>query len=74
MGPTVLLPPVEAVLRIFIDLKNISSSAGFEPANLWSNSKHDNHQITYDNNGVGTLVDMAYKNPFLAMSSRVAIK
>jgi hypothetical protein len=36
-------PPKEAVLRIFIALKNPSLSAGFEPANRGSNSNHDNH-------------------------------
>jgi hypothetical protein len=29
--------PKEGVLRIFIGLKNLSSSAGFEPASLGSN-------------------------------------
>jgi hypothetical protein len=33
----------EVVLRIVITLKNPSSSAGLEPANLGSNGKHDNH-------------------------------
>jgi hypothetical protein len=32
-----------AVLRIFIAIKNPSSSAGFEPANLGYNGKHDKH-------------------------------
>jgi hypothetical protein len=32
--------PKEVVLRIFITLKNPSSSAGFEPANLGSSDKH----------------------------------
>jgi hypothetical protein len=32
-------PPKEVVLRIFITLKNPSSSAGFEPANLGSSGK-----------------------------------
>jgi hypothetical protein len=36
-------PPKEVVLRIFIALKNPSLTAGFEPANLGANSKHDNH-------------------------------
>jgi hypothetical protein len=31
------------VLQNFIAFKNPSSSAGFEPANLGSNGKHDNH-------------------------------
>jgi hypothetical protein len=35
-------PPKEVVLRIFITLKNPSSSAGFEPANLGSSGKHPN--------------------------------
>jgi hypothetical protein len=36
----------KVVLRILIALKNPSSSAGFEPVNLGSNGKHDNHQTT----------------------------
>jgi hypothetical protein len=32
-----------AVLLIFIAIKNPSTSAGFEPSNLASNGKHDNH-------------------------------
>jgi hypothetical protein len=35
--------PKEVMLRIFIALKSLSSSAGFEPANLLPNGKHDNH-------------------------------
>jgi hypothetical protein len=33
-------PPKEVVLQIFIALKNPSSLAGLEPANLGSNGKH----------------------------------
>jgi hypothetical protein len=33
-------PPKKVVLRIFIGLKNRSSSAGFEPTNTGSNDKH----------------------------------
>jgi hypothetical protein len=33
-------------LQIFIVLKNPSSSAGFEPANLGTSDKHDNHYTT----------------------------
>jgi hypothetical protein len=41
MGPTAFAsPPREVMLRIFITLKNPSSSAGFEPANLGSSGKH----------------------------------
>jgi hypothetical protein len=36
------IPPKEVVLLIFIALKNPSSSAGFEPANLEYNGKHAN--------------------------------
>jgi hypothetical protein len=36
-------PPKEVVLRIFITLKNPSSSAGFEPANLGYSGKNANH-------------------------------
>jgi hypothetical protein len=38
--------PKELVLRIFIDLKNTSSSAGCEPANLGDNDRHNNHWTT----------------------------
>jgi hypothetical protein len=41
-----LLPLRRKPVRIFIALKNLSSSAGFEPAKLGSNGKYDNHQIT----------------------------
>jgi hypothetical protein len=33
----------EVVKRIFITLNNPSSSAGFEPTNLWLNGNHANH-------------------------------
>jgi hypothetical protein len=33
-------PPTEVVLRIFITLKNPSTSAGIEPANLGSSGEH----------------------------------
>jgi hypothetical protein len=36
-------PPKEVVLRIFITLKNPSTSAGIEPANRGSRSEHANH-------------------------------
>jgi hypothetical protein len=36
----------EVVLRIFIAVKNPSSSAGYEPTNLGSNGKHANHETT----------------------------
>jgi hypothetical protein len=35
--------PKEVVLRIFIDFKYPSSSAGVEPVNCGSIGKHDNH-------------------------------
>jgi hypothetical protein len=35
--------PKEVVLRTFITLKNTSSSAGIEPANLGPKGKHDDH-------------------------------
>jgi hypothetical protein len=40
MGLLALLPLNEVKLQIFIALKNPSSSAGFEPANLGFNSRH----------------------------------
>jgi hypothetical protein len=43
-------PPKEAVLRIFIDFKNPSLLAGFEPANLGSNGKLDNNYTTGNDN------------------------
>jgi hypothetical protein len=39
-------PPKEVVLWLFIILKNPSSSAGFQPANLRFNGKRDNHYTT----------------------------
>jgi hypothetical protein len=36
-------PQKEVVPPVFIIIKNTSSFAGFEPANLGSNCKHDNH-------------------------------
>jgi hypothetical protein len=36
----IISPPKEVVPRIFVTLKNPSSSAGFEPANLESSGKH----------------------------------
>jgi hypothetical protein len=41
-------PPKEGVLRNFIALKNPSPSAGFNPVNVWSNGKQENHYITED--------------------------
>jgi hypothetical protein len=38
-------PPQEVLLRIFIAHEN-PLSAGFEPVNLGSNGKHDNHYTT----------------------------
>jgi len=34
-------PPKEGVVRIFFALKNPTSSAGFEPANLGTKGQHD---------------------------------
>jgi hypothetical protein len=39
-------PPKEGVLQILSPLKNPSSSAAFEPANLGSSGKHSNHYTT----------------------------
>jgi hypothetical protein len=36
-------PPKEVVLRIFITLKNPSTSVGIEPENLGSSGEHANH-------------------------------
>jgi hypothetical protein len=36
-------PPKEDVLRIFISLKNLLSSVGFEAVSLGSEVKHTNH-------------------------------
>jgi hypothetical protein len=36
-------PPKDVVLRIFITLRNPSTSAGIEPANLGSSGEHANH-------------------------------
>jgi hypothetical protein len=43
MEPMALLALRKIVLLIFIALKNPSSSAGFQPANLGYNGKHDYH-------------------------------
>jgi hypothetical protein len=40
--------PKKGVLRIFVALKNQSSSAGFEPPNLESNIKHANNYTAED--------------------------
>jgi hypothetical protein len=37
------------MLLIFIDLKNPSLSAGFEPPDLGSNGKHNKHSTTEGN-------------------------
>jgi hypothetical protein len=47
-------PPKEVVLRIFITLKNPSTSAGIEPANLGSSSEHANHSSTECDNTFST--------------------
>jgi hypothetical protein len=39
-------PPKEVALRIFITLKNPSTSVGIEPANLASSGEHSNHYST----------------------------
>jgi hypothetical protein len=39
-------PKKEVVLRILIPLESPLSSAGFEPMNVGSNGKHDNHYTT----------------------------
>jgi hypothetical protein len=36
-------PPMEVVVRIFITLKNPSTSVGIEPAKLGSSGEHANH-------------------------------
>jgi hypothetical protein len=44
MGPAPNFPSEGSLLRIFIAIKNQSSSAGCEPANLGYNDKQDNYQ------------------------------
>jgi hypothetical protein len=39
-------PPKEVLLRNFVVLKSPLYSAGFEPVNLGSSGKDDNHQTT----------------------------
>jgi hypothetical protein len=39
-------PPKEVVLRIFITLKNPSTSVGIEPVNFGSSGEHANHLST----------------------------
>jgi hypothetical protein len=56
-------PPKEDRLLIFISLKNPSSSAGVEPANLELSGKQDNHQtIEFDKNRVLTRIFGLKKN------------
>jgi hypothetical protein len=43
-------PQKEIVLWIFIAFKKPLSSPGFEPANLVSNVKHNNHYTTENDN------------------------
>jgi hypothetical protein len=49
-------PPNEAMLWIFIALKNPSYSTGFELANLGSNAKHDSHYSTESDEDIGLLL------------------
>jgi hypothetical protein len=39
-------PPIEVVLQVFITVQNPSLPAGFAPAKLGSNSKHNDHYTT----------------------------
>jgi hypothetical protein len=48
-------PPKGGVLRIFIALKSLWLSAGFEPANLGSKRKHANHYTTEDDGPLETV-------------------
>jgi hypothetical protein len=52
--------PKEVVQRIFIALENLSSSAGFEPANLGSNYKHATPSATDEE--VNKYARKAYSN------------
>jgi hypothetical protein len=45
-----IFPPKQVVLRIFIAHKNPSLSAGFEPANITPNTKHDKYRTTENDN------------------------
>jgi hypothetical protein len=47
MGQMALFPPKEAVLWIFISLKNPSSTAKFEPMKLETNGKHYHPPVTF---------------------------
>jgi hypothetical protein len=44
----ITFPSKQGVLPIFIAFKNTSPSAGFQPANLGPNDKHDNYYTTED--------------------------
>jgi hypothetical protein len=46
MGLMTLLPSKGSCAKNFIPLKSPLLSAGFEPMNLGSNGKHDNHYTT----------------------------
>jgi hypothetical protein len=52
-------PLKKVMLWIFITLKNWSLLAGFEPANLGSNGKHDNHYTTENGTDLVTWVNMS---------------
>jgi hypothetical protein len=57
-------PPKEVVLRIFIVVKYLSISAGFKPAKLGPNGKHDNHYTTENDN---QLIFIIVKRAFFDM-------
>jgi hypothetical protein len=54
-------PLKEVLLRNFIALKNQTLSAGFEPENLESSDKHDNHYTTKNVSDVFT-TDFIYQD------------
>jgi hypothetical protein len=45
-GVNCFISPPKCLMRIFIDLKSPSPSAGFEPANLGSSGKHAKYYAT----------------------------
>jgi hypothetical protein len=60
MEVTALLPPPPEGIRstVFIALGNPSLSAGFEPVNLRSNGKKDNHYTTEDDSRLSNSILM----------------
>jgi hypothetical protein len=66
--------PKEVMIRIFIIIKNPSSSTGFEPANLRSNGKHATHLIAEGDISLGSQCVMCHSCRLQTMVSVHAAK